>query len=354
MSFSCHRRLVCTLTSLVLVLAQGGCGGSPGKQVSGGTPKIGFVLATLKLSFAAAMADGFRTGVEQVGGVDLEVVAPDIVDNAQQLRMFNDLTKTAKSGISIYTLSPEVFNQPMADAVKSHIPIIAVDNPPPPSSGVKLFIGNDNYELGKLLAQQVIAKLPPNATGKIVLGSNAPGAVVLDRRARGMRDEIKATLPNVKVLGPFDTKQEVAANLAAWDTLTTVNNDALAFLGTGDADGWNLAETRKRKKARWVAGAFDLDPKSLAAVKAGNLVLVSPEHFVKGEVAGRLQAQHAKDGEPLPQGWLYIPGLAVNSSNIDAVAARQASIKTTAAAVATQVDTILHDVSYLRSMTAVS
>jgi ribose transport system substrate-binding protein len=349
-------RLFWGTVAVLLAFGTAACGGdSDGAGAGeGGTPKVAFVLADTKLSFSVAMADGFRAGAKRVSGVEAEVTGPDIVDGQKQLQMFQEVAKTAKDGISVFTLTPEVIAQTLADTVKAGIPVIAVDNPPLSTSGVKLFVGNDNYELGRMLAREAITKLPPKATGKVVIGTNAPGVKVLDRRAKGMRDQFKESLPGVKVLGPFDTKQEVSANLAAWKTLTTVNKDAIAFLGTGDADGWNLATIRRERKATWVAGAFDLDPKSLSAVKAGELVLVSPEHFLKGEVAGWLQAQHAKDGEPLPQGWIYIPGLAVNAGNIDDVMDRQTSAEATSQAVSAQVDMILGDSSYLRKLSDIS
>lgn len=335
----------------LLVVAAGGCTAGDSDD---GTPHVGFVVANTQLSFSIQMGAGFTSGVARVGGVTSEVTGPNIVDGPGQLKLFQDLRSRVKDGISVFTLSPEIFSQPMADAVANDTPIIAVDNPPLAASNVGLFVGNDNYQLGTLLADEAIAKLPAGATGKIIIGTSTPGVAVLDRRAKGIRDRLKEKLPGVTVVGPFDTKQETTANLAAWRTLVEVNKGALAFLGTGDADGWNLATIKQQTKATWVAGAFDLDPRSLAAVKAGDLALVSPEHFVKGEVAGQLQAEHAKNGTPLPQGWYYVPGLAVNQSNIDTVIARQSSDEATAAAVAGQVDTILTDKSYLREMSAVS
>jgi ribose transport system substrate-binding protein len=349
-----YRRFVARVVVALLVLGLNACGGSGGSAGSGGPAEVAFVVANSELNFAKEMSAGFRAGVDRVSGVTAVVAGPEIVDGPKQVQMFEDITKSTKDGVSIFTLSPEVFAQPLAKAVSDGIPVIAVDNPPLTASGVRLFVGNDNYQLGRMLADEAIAKLPAGASGKIVIGTSTPGVRVLDRRAKGMRDELKAKLPGVTVLGPFDTKQEVAANLAAWRTLTMVNKHALAFLGTGDADGWNLAAIRHETKATWVAGAFDLDQKSLAAVKADELVLVSPEHFVKGEVAGYLQAKHAKDGTPLPEGWVYIPGLAVNTANIDAIMARQKSPTATATAVAATVDTILGDPSYQRPLTDVS
>jgi ribose transport system substrate-binding protein len=356
----------CLAGAVVALMALGSaaCGGESGAEKTG-PPRIAFVLATTELSFAVAMADGFRAGAARVGGVTVDVTGPPIVDGAKQLQMLHEAKqlqmlheaeRTAKDGISVFTLTPDVASPAMADAVEADIPMIAVDNPPMSTTGVKLFVGNDNYQLGRLLAREVVAKLPSGAgvDGKVVIGNNAPGVDVLDKRAKGMRDELKEKLPGVTVLGPFDTKQEIAANLAAWRTLVSANKDAIAFLGTGDADGFNLATIRRERKATWPAGAFDIDPKSLKAVKSGDLVLVSPEHFLKGEVAGWLQAQHAKSGEPLPEGWVYIPGLAVNSANIDAVLARQASAESIAKAVAGQLDTIIGDSGRLRKLSEVS
>ncbi|MFC7528501.1 sugar ABC transporter substrate-binding protein [Actinoplanes sp. GCM10030250] len=353
-----------------LLLTVCGCSGSGDNE----TPGIALVVANSKLNFAVEMGHGFEAGVARVGGVNATVTGPDIVDGPRQLQIFQDLKKTADDGISVFTLNMEIFARPIADAVAEDIPIIAVDNPPLAAADVGLFIGNDNYELGRMLADLALAKMPSSATGgaasatggaasatggaasaaggggTVVIGTSNPGAKVLDRRAKGIRERIEEKLPGVTVIGPFDTKQDTSANQAAWRTLIKANPGALAFLGTGDADGWNLAAIRKEIGGKWVAGAFDLDPRSLAAVKESHLVLVSPEHFVKGAVAGRIQAEHAKSGKDLPEGWIYIPGLAVSPANIDAVLARQQSVEATTQAVAAQVDTILTDKTYLRGM----
>jgi ribose transport system substrate-binding protein len=316
---------------------------------------VAFVVASVELNFAKEMADGFRSGVASVAEVEQTVVGPDFVDGPREVQLFSDVTQSHADGVSVFTLSPELFTDRLARAARAGIPLIAVDNPPPHGSQVELFVGNDNYTLGQMLADQAIARLPADARGVVVLGVNAPGVPVLERRASAMRDRFREKLPEVTVLGPFDTKQEVAANHAAWTTLVGANPDALAFLGTGDADGWNLADIRKNTGGTWLAGAFDLDPKSLLAVQEGSLLLVSPEHFVKGAVAGRLQAAHAKDAMPLPKGWIYTPGLAVTPENVDEILRRQASIETKQAWFAPQVSQILAGgPDYLRPLDEVS
>jgi ribose transport system substrate-binding protein len=297
------------------------------------------------------MMDGFRTGVDDVGGVKQVVVGPPTVDGPREVQLFKSLPKGDRDGVSVFTLSPELFADPLSSAVQAGVPVIAVDNPPGPGMHVSLFIGNDNYQLGQMLADLAIAKLPPHATGKVIIGTSTPGVQVLDLRAKGIRDELNKKLPGVTVLGPFDTKQDVVANKASWQVLVESNPTALAFLGTGDADGWNLAAIRKTMHGTWVAGAYDLDPRSLQAVKDGDLVLVSPEHFMKGALAGRIQADHAKNGTALPKGWILTPGLAVTSANIDEIVRRQASVPARQAWFAPQVNDMLkHLSSHIRPL----
>jgi len=347
----CDNRRVARLAACLVVGLVAGCGHHP---ASSGTPTVSFVVANNQLNFAVEMMDGFHSGVGQVGGVKDMVVGPPTVDGPKEVQLFKSVPKSSRDGVAVFTLSPELFAAPLSSAVQAGVPIIAVDNPPGPGMHVSLFVGNDNYQLGQMLADETIKRLPADAAGKIIIGTSTPGVPVLDLRAKGMRDEFHAKLPKVTVVGPFDTKQDVVANEASWRVLVQSNPTALAFLGTGDADGWNLAAIRKSTHGTWIAGAYDLDPRSLQAVKDGNLLIVSPEHFLKGAIAGRLQAEHAKNGTALPKGWILTPGLAVTSANIDAILARQASVEARQKWFAAQIDDILtHTQDHLRPLPAV-
>jgi ribose transport system substrate-binding protein len=350
MSPSARKIAAVALAAASVTLGASACTGKT--TTSGGGPKVvGLVVPNTQLNFAQEMTDGFRAGVEQVGSVDQVTTGPPSTDSPRELELFNGLTSQAKDGIAVFTLAAPLFAPALLAAAKQGLPLLALDNPPGPGSGVNLFIGNDNYRLGQQLADEAIGRLPAHARGSVVIGNTAPGVPVLDLRARGMRDEFAKRLPDVLVLGPFDTKQDIPANLVAWSSLVHANPTALAFLGTGDADGWHLASIRARTHASWVAGAFDLDPKSLQAVRAGQLLLVSPEHYVKGAVAGRLLAGAATGRGKLPQGWLETAGLVVNRSNVDAVIARQSSYQGRVSWFRSEVDQFVADpTSHLRPL----
>jgi ribose transport system substrate-binding protein len=311
------------------------------------------VVPSTEQNFAKEMAIGFGVGVKQVGGVEHMVAGTARMDPAGEAKVFQDLVKSKKAaaGITLFMHAADVFAPLIAEARAQNVPMIAVDNKFDATSKVPLYVGNDNYALGQMLADQAISRLPADAAGDIVLGTPLPGVPVLEFRAKGMRDQFTKRLPKVNVIGPFDTKTDPLVNRATWQKVVAAHPRALGFFGTGDADGYNLASIRKATRGTWLAGAYDLDPRSLQAVKDGSLLLVSPEHFVKGAVAGRVQAQHAKDGKPMPEGWIYTPGLAITKANVDDIIERQESEDSKAAWFKPQIDTILSDrKTYLRPL----
>src|SRR5256885_2317517 len=237
--------------AVALALGVAGCAKSaPEPKPAADRPSVAFVVPSTDLNFAKEMATGFGFGVSQVGGVDFTVAGTSRMDNAGEAKIFEDLVKNKKAdaGISVFMQAQDLFAPLIADAHTRNIPMIAVDNRMDATSKVDLFVGNDNYKLGQMLADEAIGKLPARASGDVVLGS--------------------------------------------------------------------------------------------------------PEPFTKGAIAGRLQAQHAKDGKPLPTGWIYTPGLAVNKGNIDEITKRQESDANKQAWFAPKIDEILTDKKeYLRPLT---
>jgi ribose transport system substrate-binding protein len=304
-----------------VVASTAGCGGAAaGKPV----PTVAYVASDLTHSYSLEIAAGFRSGVAMVAGVRQQVVSPPAEnDPVGQTELFQRMLTTAAGGISVSMTAPERFVDCLAVAADKHVPVIAVDVPPV-GTDVDLYVGNDNHELGTGLADLVIDRLAPDARGTVLLGTPRPGLPVLDLRAVAVRAEFQKRRPEVEVLGPFDTGLRPDASMLAWRQLLAANPHPLAVLTVG-ADGPILAGVRRAAKATWLAATFDLDPDSLAAVKRGELMLMSPEHFLKGAIAGRLQAEHADHRSPLPRGWIYTAGLAVTTENVDSIIRRQSS-----------------------------
>jgi ribose transport system substrate-binding protein len=323
---------------LVLLSA---CGGATESEA---LPHVGFVVKRTGGSFAQEMTSGFHEGVGRIGGVSATVTGPPGQDGHKEVELFRDLTVAAIGGIAVATSEPALMAPSIGEALGQHVAVVGVDMRLTSSSGVKLHIGNDNYELGEKLADELIRRMPSDATGTVVLGNSAPGLAGFDDRADGIRGRFAEKLPGVLVLGPFDTQRDDEANRDAWRRLVAANPGALAFVGTGDCDGLNLAAIKSERSATWLVGGFGVDPRTLQAVRDGAMVAtISPEHYLKGAVAGLLLARHATGAAALPEGWVETPGLTVTTANLDSILHRQESEKARKEFFQPQIDSFAED-----------
>jgi ribose transport system substrate-binding protein len=325
-------------TALAVTLLLGGCGTEPPSTPE---PAV-LVVAGRRVDFVSELSVGFVEGVQRVSGVAFRTAGPDAVDNASQLRILQDLLAGGRASITLFTFAPELFANALDRAASAGTPVIALHSVPAPGSRVPLYIGNDNHALGTQLGRAVADRIPAGARGVVIVGSPHPGVTVLDDRVAGVREAVQSRRPGVTVIGPFDTKQALAANLRAWQVLQTANPDALAFVGVGGADARNLALLQKPGTAR-VDGGFGTDRHALELTATGSMVLLSTEPYLQGMLAGTIQARFAKDGGELPTGWLPVPGILVEAANAPAIIARQQTAETKEAWFRERAETILAD-----------
>src|SRR5579859_119426 len=322
------------LTLTLLLLAA--CGGSSAPASNAATAATGsknpadihvaFVAPTSSLNFASEMMAGAQYAANQYH-IPAQIIAPPNVDNAGEVKLFQDATRTAKDGIAVMTLAPPLFVRPEADAISSGIPVIAVDAAEPPAANITTYVGNDNLTAGAELADEAIKRLPAGAKGSVVLGIDVLGLPPLVFRIQGMQQEFKRLRPDLTVLGPFNTYQEPQQNYNAWNDLVKAHPDAVAFLGVGDQDTASLARIKQANHGIYLTGAFDLNAVGMQAVQDGtNFALEDPEHFLKGYVAMRLLIEHALNGKAIPTGWWNPGALLVTQSNIQDIIARQVSL----------------------------
>lgn len=317
------------LSLLLLAACGGGSSSTSGGKSSGKNPAdvhVGFVTETSSENFASEMAAGAQYAANQFH-VSAQIVAPPNIDDQAAVKLFQDLTRTARDGIGVETLAPELFVRPEAQAVSEGIPVIAVDTAPLSGTNITTYVGNDNFAAGETLAAAAISHLPKNAKGTVIVGIDTPGVPPLISRFQGIKQQFQQSLPGVQVLGPFDSQQEPQQNYQTWNNLVKAHPGALAYLGVGDPDNASLARIKQANKGTYLTGAFDLDPDGLQSVVNGtNFGLVDPEHFLKGYVAMRLLIEHALNGKAIPQGWWNPGHLLVTQSNVQQIITRQQNL----------------------------
>jgi ABC-type sugar transport system substrate-binding protein len=287
---------------------------------------VGFVSATKSQNFALEMAAGAQYAANQYH-VSAQIVAPVGIDGPAEVSLFQDLTRTALDGIAVETLTPDLFVQPEANAISKNIPVIAVDTTPLPGAKITTYIGNDNIAAGAMLASAAINLIPKNAIGSVAIGIDTPGVPVLTYRVQGMMQQFKSLRPDLQIIGPFTSFQQVQQNYNTWNDLIRAHSDIVANLGVGDPDNASLAQIKQNNHGTYLTGAFDLNEAGLQAVANGtNFALVDPEHFLKGYVAMRLLIEHALYGTTIPTGWWNTGASLIVQNNVQDIISRQVSL----------------------------
>src|SRR3954471_12816643 len=319
-------------------LAVAGCGSankSAGSESSSGsgsgaggakTAKVAFVYPTTTTNFAQEMALGAKAAAADTPGVHLTESAPAEVNGPKQVQLFQAATRASKDGVAMMTLTPDLFIRPLQTAAAQNVPLVAVDVPPPKGAeqAVKLLIGNSNVEIGQDLAKALLPKIPKDAKGEVLIGTDTPGLPVLEQRNQGFKETMGKERPGLTFL-VFDAKQSPTDNFNTWSAQVKAHPDAVAYVGPGSQAAVSLSRIqRKPGQKKLLVGACDLDPVALQGVKDGYVeALVSPEHWLKGYIAVKLMAQAAQSGKPLAEGWWNPGALIVNAKNIDEILTRQ-------------------------------
>src|SRR6266700_876728 len=159
-----------TMLALLLLTACSGLGSTTSSTVpttGGKNPAsihVGFITETTSEDFALEMAAGAQYAANQYH-VSAQIVAPPTINHQAAIGLFDGLTKTARDGIAVETLAPNLFTLPEANAVSGGIPVIAVDTVPLAGSRITTYIGNDNFSAGETLADAAINHIPTNARG---------------------------------------------------------------------------------------------------------------------------------------------------------------------------------------------
>jgi ribose transport system substrate-binding protein len=325
-------RWLVALTALAIV----GCGSanksadsdtsSSGASDGPKAAKLAFVYPTTTTNFAQEMAAGAKQAADDTPGVDLTESAPAEVNGPKQVQLFQAATRSSKDGVAMMTLTPDLFIRPLQTAKSQNVPLVAVDVPPPKGTedAVKLLIGNSNVEIGQDLAKSLLAKIPEDAKGEVLIGTDTPGLPVLEQRNAGFKEVMQKERPGLTFL-VFDAKQSPTDNFNTWSSQVKAHPDAIAYVGPGSQAAVSLSRIqRKSGQKKLLVGACDLDQVALEGVKNGYVeALISPEHWLKGYLAVKLMADAKQNGKPLPEGMWNSGALTVNADNIDEIIARQ-------------------------------
>jgi ABC-type sugar transport system substrate-binding protein len=295
--------------------------GSPPSKGSAPRLKIGYVLHGLN-DFTAVI----KRGAEDAGkalDVDVEVIGPSSFKSDEATAMFEGMIQKKKDGLAVVPMPGEVWVKPIKEAVDAGIPV-ATSNMTSPESAADVWVGQDEYQSGVILAQELVKQLKAEGKsgGKILAGICAPEVAVLQDRYRGLQKGLEHTgftATDAKNVGTENT-----ANYAAWENQATANPDIVATAGLCSMDIPNLAKLKTRTGAKWLVGGYDLNQETLDALKAGTAQVTLGQHpYLQGYLPVLALVRHLRDKKPMPKGWVNVGTEIVTKENVDAIYPRE-------------------------------
>ncbi|UUZ81425.1 substrate-binding domain-containing protein [Paenibacillus sp. P26] len=129
-------------------------------------------------------------------GTKLIVKAPDEAGLEQQIRMMENLIKQHVDGIAISPIDVDALTPYINKAMEAGIKVICFDNDAPQSDRLA-FIGIDNYEAGRKMAQFVKHLL--GGQGMVIAETGMASFSGIRERVSGFRDEL-AQSPDLQLL----------------------------------------------------------------------------------------------------------------------------------------------------------
>jgi ABC-type sugar transport system substrate-binding protein len=261
---------------------------------------IGFVTHAQGNPFVEQIVDGAKAAAADLG-VTLKVQESPGGSPEGQLKLAQGLVNAGSNGIAS-SMPGDAMAKGINEIVASGVPVVqfnilsaAVNGP---------YVGERSTQSGRILGKMIVDKLGgASAKGKVVIGNCFPGFPVLENRAKGVEESLKAA-SGLTVLGPFDVKVSAVENYNHWEQLYAANPDAVAMIGLCAPDIASLGKLNAANGDKFVAGGYDLTAENLAAIKGGHAyVSLGQSPFVQGYLPIVLLVEAIRGKKPAPVGF---------------------------------------------------
>lgn len=293
----------------IAVLAFGSMAATAEEQI-----KVGFVTHAQGNPFIQQIVDGAQAAAKDLG-VELVVSQESGGDPEAQLRAVQNFVNSGVKGVAT-SVPGESMAKGLNEIIASGVPIVQYNllaksvNAP--------YVGEKSVESGRILGKMVLEKIGgAGAKGKVILGNCFPGFPVLENRAKGVEESLKAA-SGLNVIGPFDVKVSAVDNYNQWEQLYAANPDAIALVGLCAPDIASLGKLNGANGDKFVAGGYDMTEDNLAAIKGGHAyVTLGQSAFVQGYLPVALLVNAIKTKQALKPGFYNSGTQVVTAGSVD-------------------------------------
>lgn len=252
-------RWTLALAAVAATVALTGCGGGGGG--GGGDEKV-FALVpkqTNDPNFTQA-EDGCKAAAEELG-IRCDYVGPTAPDEAEQIRVLQDVISSQPDGIAVSPINAESVGRVIDQAVDQGINVVTFDSDAPDSQRAA-YVGTNNTELGEEIGRLVREELPEGGNYAVITGTLA--ASNLNERIDGVVSSLGPEYQQVQG-SPFPCQDDVSRAVQLVNEIITRNPDIDAIVAVG---GWPLFAPEGYREA--------LGDRA-AQIESGGLTMVSAD-----------------------------------------------------------------------------
>jgi ribose transport system substrate-binding protein len=288
---------------------------------------VSVVLALAAGEWSTEILAGANAAAKDLGGkVKVRVTGPTTFDPQRQAQMFLAELETKPDVLVVVNVAPPLFTQPATEALSRGANIVWINVPPMPEIKNALFVASDAFGMGQTGGAIVVSALEKSLnkpaaeiTGDVVTAVCVPGLTVLENRLAGEVAYLKKKMPKINVLASFDSKPDRERNFALWDQAIRKTPKGLTYIDPCEEGEENIPKILENDKTKVPLVSYDSPEEVREDVAQGTITAVVPANFFsQAYLATYIAANALLQGKPLPQGWVKVPHVTVDKSNIAA------------------------------------
>jgi len=286
---------------------------------------VSVVLALAAGEWSTEILAGANAAAKDLGGkVKVRVSGPTTFDPQRQAQMFLAELETKPDVLVVVNVAPPLFTQPALEAQARGANIVWINVPPMPEVKNALFVASDAFGMGQTGGAIVAAALEKSlgksaADGDVVTAVCVPGLTVLENRLAGEVAYLKKKMPKINVLASFDSKPDRERNFALWDQAIRKTPKALTYIDPCEEGEENIPKILDADKVKVPLISWDTPEEVRDYIAQGSITAGVPANFFsQAYLATYIAADALLKGKPLPAGWVKVPHVTVDKSNIAA------------------------------------
>lgn len=266
---------------------------------------------------AGAAAAGFPITIRAVG--------PSAFIPGDMVKIFETEAQTRPDVIIVTNVVSQLMIEPGLEAERNGIKLAWINSAPTDDFANDLFVSTDPKAVGRKVASVLSDALSkkqgvPSAEvrGKIVVGNCVPGLKLLEDRIAGTIAGAAELMPKVTFTPTLETKVSREESYAFWSEAVRKYPDALAYQDACEPGEMSIPKVIQDDGLKGTIVSYDAPEEIRQAVRSGTIPgAMTSNFFLQSYYGVLLSAQAIRDKKSSPAGWLTVPALYLDSSNID-------------------------------------